>query len=587
MAGRKTFFFEGLGVSRGIVIGPAFVLETAKSLQTEAYDLDEEEITQEVNRFRKALELARDEIRQIKKEVEEKIDRQQASIFDAHLMMLEDPFIIETTEKKIQKENRNAESILWEVIQDLGNQMKALGDEFFAERNHDLYDVGRRVIKFLVHINKEDTPEINKEGAIIVAKDLGPAETAQFSRENVLGFCVDEGGPTSHTTIVAKALGIPAIVGIENIVKFIRTGDMLILDGNNGRLILNPTEQQLVHYRQLSEEFKVSQQVLSEIRCLPAITQDEQTVSIQANLELPQELEIVQLEGCEGVGLFRTEFLYLDRDDLPTEEEHEDAYRRVYEKLGKLPVTMRTLDLGGDKMPKQSLSPYMEANPFMGLRAIRLCVTKPEILRTQLKAMIKAAAGRKLYIMIPMVSGLEEFRFSREMLDALLKVCANEGHQPPSEAKLGAMIEIPSAALQANELAQEADFLSIGTNDLVQYSLAVDRINKSVTNLYKPTHPAVLRLIKMTVDAGKAHGKMVSVCGEMASNHVHALLLIGLGVRSLSMSPNSVGMVKRAIREFSMSLAEEMAQQALSCKTYDQVDAILAQHTNILEQAIS
>lgn len=571
MSGRGTFFFEGIAVSEGIVMGPAYVLDVSFDSSASPYSVSEDDVAEEIIRFQNAVKLAKEEIQSIKLQVEQKIDKQQAAIFDAHIMMLEDPYIIDRTKKLIQQERRNAESVLWEVTRELGEQMKALGDEYFSERNHDLYDITRRVIKFLTQIDRADTTSRHPDGAIVVAQTLGPAETAQLSREHILGFCTDEGGHTSHTTIMAKALGIPALVGLEKITKFIRNGDMIILDGNDGRLILNPTRNQLQVYKKKAEDFNAKRQMLLEMCTLPAITRDGTRVDIYANLEIPEELDSKALQYAEGIGLFRTEFLYLDREQLPGDQDHEVAYRRVLDYFGTRPVTMRTIDLGGDKLPGGEAY-NEERNPFMGTRAIRLCYQQPELLRCQLKSMLRAASGREISIMIPMISGLEEFRYCRNMINTITEKLIAEGVEQPTSVKLGAMVEIPSAALQARQLAKEADFFSIGTNDLVQYTLAVDRVNKAVASLYRQTHPAVLQLIKLTVDAGRDAGIPVSVCGEMAGDTRTAALLVGLGIRILSMSPHSMGKIKQVLRASKLRELEKMAQDALECSTPDDVD---------------
>lgn len=572
MVGRRTFFFEGLGVSQGIAIGPAYVLET-QGLESEPYQLGEEDLEEEIARFLQAVELAREEVRDIGRQVAEKIDRQQAAIFDAHLMMLEDPQIVERTIEQIRSEKINAEAVLWQITQALGEQMKALGDPYFAERNHDLYDVTRRVQKFLRKLSAQDQ-EVPREGCIIVANDLGPAETAQLSRDHVLGFCTNEGGATGHAAILAKALSIPAVVGLEFVTHYIRNGDMLVLDGTEGKVILNPTDEQIEFFRRKASEFDTFRQSLEELRDMPAETTDGVRIAMFANIELPEEMDNVHKHGAEGIGLFRTEFLYLDRATLPTEAEHVGAYREVIHRMDNMPVVMRTLDLGGDKMPDREFV-LPEANPFMGMRAIRLCMLRPDIFRTQLRAMLIAGADRVVDIMVPMVSGLTEVRATRQVIEELLKQLRGEGIATPSHVRLGAMIEIPSAALMAPAFCREVDFLSIGTNDLVQYTLAVDRINKSVATLYRQTHPAVLRLIKMVVDAGAESNTPVSVCGEMASDPRLAVLLVGLGIRTLSMGPSSINQVKRVLRAISAEDAQRLAQEVLHLATPEEVESHL------------
>ncbi len=572
MAGRRTFFFEGLGVSEGIAIGPAYVIES-EDFRTESWQIEESEVEAELQRFHEAVGLAAEELRGIRQQVLEKIDRQQASIFDAHLLILEDPQIVDETVRRIRHERRNAEAVLWEVTQQIGEMMKSLGDSYFAERNHDLYDVSRRVIKFLLRIYAESHPALPREGCIVVANGLGPAETAQFSKDHVLGICTNEGAATSHAAIMAKAFSIPACVGLEHITHYIRSGDMLVLDGGEGKVILNPTADQIEFYREKGEVWKKRLESLRTLRDVPAITLDGVTISMMANLEFPEELDTVDLNGAEGIGLFRTEFMYLERTSLPTEEEHLRSYGHVLAKLGDKPVVMRTIDIGGDKLPSDQ--PVHEFNPFMGVRAIRLCLQRPDLFRAQLRAMAMAHAGRELNIMIPMISGLTELRESRNILDDILERLDREGVNPPSKVNLGAMIEIPSAALQTRTLCEEADFLSIGTNDLVQYTLAVDRVNKAVASLYRQTHPAVLQLISMVVEGAKETRTPVSVCGEMASDPKLAVLLVGLGIRSLSMSPSSIGAVKQVLRGLSCADAEAIAAEALRQDTPEDVEVLL------------
>lgn len=573
MAGRRTFFFEGLGVSAGVAIGPAYVLEP-ESYGGEGIDLASDEIEEEIERFEKALDLAREEVRLLGKQVAEKIDRQQAAIFDAHLLMLEDPQIVDSTVARIRSKRQNAESVLWEITRDLGDQMKALGDPYFAERNHDLFDISRRIIKFLRELRSPTPSDTPREGCIVVAHNLGPGETAQLSRDRALGFCTNEGGATSHAAILAKALSIPAVVGLEFVTHYIRTGDRIILDGSAGKVILNPTAEQIRHYEEKQKELAQLRVALGELRDLPAISTDETHFSLLANIELPEELDSVEQHGAEGIGLYRTEYLYLHRDTLPSEEDHLREYKLVLERLEGKPVVMRTLDLGGDKMPGQ-LGVFSEQNPFMGLRAIRLCLARPEIYRIQLRAMLMAAAGRELSIMIPMVSTLEEIRATRRMIDEIQENLLRNGHDVPSRLQLGAMIEIPSAAIQTRDFCREVDFVSIGTNDLVQYALAVDRVNKSVASLYRECHPGVLKLIRIIAEQAAETSTPVSVCGEMASDPRLAILLAGLGIRTFSMSSSSLPVVKRALRAISITESETLAREALTMTTPEEVERLL------------
>jgi phosphoenolpyruvate-protein phosphotransferase (PTS system enzyme I) len=573
MAGRRTFFFDGQGVSDGIAIGPASVIE-GEGEPGESYPIADDQVEREITRFREALRLAGDEIASIGRQVAEKIDRQQAAIFEAHLMMLEDPNIVDRTIKHIRREKRNAESVFWEVTSELGEQMKALGDAYFTERNHDLFDVTRRVIKFLRELNAASRPAIPHEGCIVVANSIGPAETAALAREKVLGFCTNAGGPTSHMAIMAKALSLPAVTGLEYVTHYVRSGDMLILDGTEGKLILHPTLDQVEYYRKRVAELRSQREALAELRSLPAVTTDGERITLQANLEFPIEMDAVEENGAEGIGLFRTEFLYMDERHIHDWDHHVEQYRLVLSRMKDKQVVMRTLDIGGDKLPSGEF-PIVEANPFLGLRAVRLCLHRRDLFRAQLKAMLTAAGGRDLDVMIPMVSSLEEVRESRIVLEECRAELKSDHVPLPTAIRLGIMIEIPSAALMAREFADEVDFLSIGTNDLIQYTLAVDRVNRAVASLYRPTHPAVLRLIRLVAQAGREAGKPVSVCGEMASVPRYAILLVGLGIRHLSMGPASIGRVKSVIRGISLAVIEELAGDVLQCRTADEADSLL------------
>jgi phosphotransferase system enzyme I (PtsI) len=575
MAGRRTFFFEGLGVSEGVAIGPAYVIESDRA-DSETWEIAEGEVEAEIERFEEALRLAKDDVRSLGQQVAERVDRQQAAIFDAHLLMLEDPFIVEATIKRIRTQRRNAESIFWEIVRELGERMQAIDDQYFSERNHDLYDVARRVIRFLRRLDSPDRVEPPRNRSIVVAHNLGPAETAQFSRDHVVGFCMNEGGATGHAAILSKALGIPAVVGLEFITNYVRTGDMLILDGSEGKVVLHPTPEQIRHYEKKKERLAAYRRSLEEFRTVPAITRDGAGVTVLANIELPEEIASVRASGAEGIGLVRTEFLYLSQPALPSLDLQTAAYRAILAGVEGLPVVIRTLDIGGDKLPAFPLA-HKETNPFMGRRAIRLCLDKPEMFRTQLRAMIAAAAGREISILVPMVSGLDEVRQTRALLSELIAERGTAGQPVPTAVRLGAMVEIPSAALLAPALCREVDFLSIGTNDLVQYTLAVDRTNSDVASLYRESHPAVLHLIQHTVTAGIAAGKPVSVCGEMSSDPRYAILLVGMGVRTLSMAPSAIPVVKRAIRAVTLTEAQELAREVLLHTTPEEVERTLHQ----------
>ena len=568
MAKRRTFLFDGIGVSGGVVIGPAYCIEP-QGFKVESHHISAEDVDQEVERFERAVEYARQEVQQLGKEVAERIDPQQAAIFDAHLTLLEDPLLIEQTVRSIRDGRRNAEFVFWSITKEIGERLRSLGDSYFGERSHDLYDVARRVLKFLDEI-KHPSGDAMPKGAVIIANDLGPSETAVFHRDKIAGFVTDAGGPTSHTAIMAKALGLPAVVGLDFVTHYVRNGDRIIVDGTEGKVVLNPTLEQVQYYEERAEEFLKVRENFLEIRELPAVSLDGVRIDLQANIEFTNELSMVLSNGAEGVGLFRTEYFFIERKSLPSEDEQEHAYRQVLEALEGKPVVFRTLDVGGDKLADNIPTPP-ENNPFLGLRAIRLCLAYPDLFRCQIRPLIRAASGCELNILLPMISGLKEVRLARELIQEVYEEVQKSGATMPSSLRVGAMIEIPSAALQVEAISKQVDFLSIGTNDLIQYTLAVDRVNKLVGSLFKETHPAVLLLIAQIVQSCKKTGTPLSVCGEMAGEPMMAQLLIGMGIRNLSMSPTLIGPVKKAIRSIEVSYLEEMANELLSYLTATEV----------------
>jgi len=573
MGRRRTFIFDGLGVSGGVVIGPAYVFE-AHGMESEEQQVPADEIEEEINLFHQAIDMARHEVQELGRAVAERLDAQQAAIFDAHVAMLGDPLLIQRTITRIRETQRNSEYVLWAVAKDIGDQLSALGDVYFSERTHDLYDVTRRVIKFIRQLKNPGMTQI-PAGSIIVANDLGPSETAALRRDHVAAFCTNAGGATSHTAIMAKALGIPAVVGLDFVTHYVRTGDTLVIDGNEGTVILNPSEDQVAYYTEQARRYQLQQVEFAGLSKLPAVTLDGTRVHLEANIEFDLELPAVQRAGADGIGLYRTEYLFIQRDTLPTEEEQEQAYRTVFEAMRDLPVVVRTLDVGGDKLSETIRTP-VESNPFLGLRAIRLCLAFPDLFRSQLRPLLKAAAGRRLDILIPMVSSPDEIVAARGFVDEVKAQIESEGGALPTAIRLGAMVEIPSAAIEARTLARYVDFFSIGTNDLTQYTLAVDRVNKMVSHLYHETHPAVLRLISMVVEASREANIPVAVCGEMAGNPALAQLLVGLGIRNLSMSPSQIGAVRKAIRSAELSELEQLARRVLTLHSAGEVRDELA-----------
>ncbi len=563
MPGKRPFEHAGIGVSPGIAIGPAYVLEHP-SAPVEGYDIPAERVDEEVRRFHTAVGMAIAELAELSRQVRERVDPQQAAIFEAHQAMLADPMLVDRTDTRIRGDRLNAEYVLWSVSQEIGRQLADIGDEYFSERNHDLYDVSRRVLKFLRRLDNPDR-EMPREGSIVFATDLGPGETVELHHMGVAAFALGTGGPTGHTAILAKSLGLPAVVGVENIGQHVRSGMEVIVDGAAGVVIVQPPPEVTAHYRKLQERFLVKRMGLEALRDLPSVTRDARRIRIEANIEFPEEVEAALHHGAEGIGLYRTEFLYLRPDSLPTEDESFHAYKHVLDRVSG-PVTFRTLDLGGDKRP-ELLPSGIEGNPMLGLRALRLCLAQPRLFRVQLRSLIRAGEGRTLRIMLPMVSSVEEVEHARHIIEDVEAELVAYGHNPVKEMLIGAMIEVPSAAIIAPALAQVCDFFSVGTNDLTQYTLAVDRLSSTVAHLYQPAHPAVLRLISMVVDAGRSAGIPVSVCGEMAGDPRLALLLLGMGIESFSMSPACLPEVKRGIRQADAAAWREVAREAMTMGT--------------------
>lgn len=571
MGRKRTFEFDGLGVSPGIAVGPAYVIEPQSST-ADPIPISADEVEAEIERFRHAVLQARQEIAAIGRRVSEAIDSQQAAIFDAHDSMLSDPYLIGITEQRIRNEQLNCEYVFSSVARGITEQLSALDDEYLNERNFDLHDVARRVLKFLARMSGDDAMKL-REGSIVIAQDLGPAETADLHHARISAFCTNEGGGTSHTAILARSLGIPAVVGLELVTYYVRTGQMVVVDGTRGKMILNPNPDQLAEYERRQERYLEARHELEKFRDLPAETVDGCRITMLANIDFHDEIAMAESHGAEGVGLYRTEFLFLESCFPPDEERQHAVYRDVLDRVAG-PVTLRTLDVGGDKLPDFRLG-MVEQNPFLGMRAIRLCLRFPELLRCQLRPLLKAAAGRELRLMIPMVTSIEEVQQTRAILEEVGKEICAEGHVPPSKLELGVMIEVPSAAILAPVLARHCDFFSIGSNDLTQYVLAVDRVSSAVAHLYSPLHPAVLNLIQTVIHAGRDHHTSVCICGEMAGDPVVAQLLVGMGIRQLSMSPVAIPNVKRGLRMASLEDLEEAAGEALMCSTTAEVMKLL------------
>jgi len=555
--------FRGIAVSSGICRGKILVMHRSRRVIVHR-ELTAEELPAEIDRFEKALVQTRLQILEIQHKVTQNLGAKEADIFEAHLQMLDDPNLLNEVFHLIKEQKANAEYAFHSTAERFAEALLAAQDEYLSQRATDIRDFTARVLDNLLEVKEAFDLRHVTEPCILVSHDLSPSTTAQLDKKLVLGFATDIGGKTSHTAIMARSLGIPAVVGLEKASLELETGDYALLDGYNGAIIVNPTDQTMFQYGQMQQHKASLAQKLDEIQRQPAVTLDGKPIHLSANIEDPADTADVIKHGADGVGLFRTEFLFINRERLPTEEEQYLAYRQVATALKPQSVIIRTLDLGGDKFASHmQLAPEM--NPFLGWRAIRLCLAQPELFRAQLRAILRASAEGNIKMMYPMISGLEELNQANALVEKYQAELRAEGLPFDENLEIGVMIEIPAAVLIAEDLAKRVKFFSIGSNDLIQYTLAADRTNEKVSYLYEPTHPAIIRLIKMTVEAAHRHGIWVGVCGEIAGDPNLAPLLIGLGVDELSTSPTGVAQIKYMIRRLKLTEAEELAKFALEC----------------------
>ncbi len=557
--------FRGIPVSNGVCRGKILVLGKPQhtiSRQTIA----ETHVHEEVTRLERALVQTRHEILDVQRKVTSAMGAKEGSIFDAHLLVLEDRTLIDEVVRMINEEKVNAEFAFHTVAERYAATLAAIEDDYLRERAGDMRDVTSRVLNNL--LGKQDEVDLRRlaEPCIIISHDLTPSNTAQMDRTKVIGFATDIGSRTSHTAIMARSLRIPAVVGLKTASQELQTGQYALLDGFNGIVILNPTDQTLFEYGQLIRKQVTLQEKLRDILLKPAVTLDGHRVFLSANVEQATDAEAVTGSGAEGVGLFRTEYLFINRDTLPTEDEQYQEYRQIVEALKPHPVTIRTFDLGGDKFLSHLQVPT-EMNPFLGWRAIRFCLQERDVFRSQLRAILRASAHGNVRMMYPMISGLEELKQSNALVEEYKGELRKEGIPFDEHLEVGAMIEIPSAALIADAMGKQVKFFSIGTNDLIQYTLAVDRMNEKIAHLYEPTHPAIIRLIKATVDAARKNKILVSVCGEMAGEPIMVPLLIGLGVDELSAAPPLVPQIKYMIRRLKLAETQALAEFSLNCES--------------------
>ncbi|PCF34227.1 phosphoenolpyruvate--protein phosphotransferase [Staphylococcus delphini] len=566
---------KGIAASDGVAIAKAYLLvEPDLSFSNEKTDNPEAE----VQKFNEALNNSKIELTKIRNHAEEQLGADKAAIFDAHLLVLDDPELIQPIEEKIKNESASAPQALTEVTQNFITIFESMDNEYMKERAADIRDVAKRVLAHILGVELPN-PSIIDESVIIVAHDLTPSDTAQLNKQYVQGFVTNIGGRTSHSAIMSRSLEIPAVVGTKSISESVQQGDMVIVDGLTGDVIVNPSDDEIKAYQHKRDSFFADREALKQLRDEPSKTLDGHEVELAANIGTPNDLEGVHNNGAEGIGLYRTEFLYMGRDNMPTEDEQFEAYKKVLESMEGKRVVVRTLDIGGDKeLPYLNLPEEM--NPFLGYRAIRLCLDQPEIFRPQLRALLRASAYGKLNIMFPMVATIQEFRDAKALLLEEKENLKREGVEVSDDIELGIMVEIPSTAALADVFAKEVDFFSIGTNDLIQYTMAADRMSERVSYLYQPYNPSILRLIKQVIDASHQEGKWTGMCGEMAGDETAIPLLIGLGLDEFSMSATSILKARRQIKDLSRTEMVQLADRALNCATVDEVvDLVKAKTT--------
>lgn len=566
-----TVSFQGIGASPGVAVGHAFVID-ARRVRTPKVKLTRSELEGEVLRFKTAIELSDRQLEELKTKLDSD-GEEHGMILEAHRMMLHDPmFLVEVT-RLIKEDLINAEWAVRRVGKRLRHQFDNLEDEYFRERKSDIEFVADRLVRNLMGEVVDQELEVPPH-AIVCAHDISPADAAMLVRSGSVGaFVTDLGGHTSHTAIVARAREVPAVVGLGKACESIRNGDMVAVDGRRGLVLVNPTEEQLALFRETMRRQLQTEQLALKTAELPALTSDGVRVRLNGNMEFPEEIPSLLAHGAEGIGLYRTEFLFLNRALPPTEEEHFESYKQVLQAMGDRPVTIRTLDLGGDKVPGKKVE--KETNPAMGLRAIRYCLAHRELFRVQLRALLRASAYGNLRVMFPLVSSISELREARSELEACRSELSRQGVPVGKRFPIGIMVETPSAAWIADRLAQEADFFSIGTNDLIQYSLAIDRQNRDVAYLYRPLHLAILRSLEAIINAAKKANIPVAMCGEMAGDAGLTMVLLALGLEEFSMTAGQIPMVKNVIRQMSRKEAMPVLEQAMTFSSAEEIERFI------------
>ncbi|MUK89194.1 phosphoenolpyruvate--protein phosphotransferase [Ornithinibacillus sp. L9] len=565
---------QGIAASSGIAIAKAYQLQTP-DLSYEKVAIDNPD--QEVERLDEALTISKQELEKIKAHTQKELGDEHAEIFSAHLLVLGDPELINPIKDKIKNENAMAEAALEETANMFISMFESMDNEYMRERAADIKDVTKRVMAHLLGVSFPN-PALIDEEVVVIANDLTPSDTAQLNRQFVKGFATDIGGRTSHSAIMARSLEIPAVVGTKEVTKTISQGDLVIVDGIDGNVIVNPSNDEVATYREKQENFAKQQEVWAQLKDEPTFTSDGEQVELVANIGTPDDVTGVLNNGGEGVGLYRTEFLYMGKNELPSEEEQYEAYKSVLEQMGNNPVVVRTLDVGGDKeLPYLDLP--KELNPFLGFRAIRFCLDNEHVFRPQLRALLRASVHGNLKIMFPMIATLEEFRQAKAILLDEKENLKNEGIEVSDSIEVGIMVEIPSTAVIAKQFAKEVDFFSIGTNDLIQYTMAADRMNEQVSYLYQPYHPAILSLVNNVIEAAHSEGKWAGMCGEMAGDPIAIPILLGLGLDEFSMSATSILPARTQIKGLSKKELASYKDKLLSMSTAEEVVAFVKEKT--------
>lgn len=567
---------KGVPASPGISIGTAYLLEDEEII-VNRIEIPKGKVRLEVKRFKAALDATHRDLDHAEGRVLKSLGKEHVKLIDTHRLILKDPLITKDVPRRILGEGVNAEFALSEALETVNEAFEKIKDEFFRERRHDLFDVGKRLLAHLLKQEKRDLKSIDTP-AILIARNLLPSDTFGLKETKVLVFATDLGGKTSHTALLAQSLEIPAVVGLSDVTRRVKSGDMVILDGEHGVVIIHPTPEAIAKYQKAHTEAQKEEKALEILRGQPAVTTDSKKFEMAVNLDSAEDLKSVLALKPDGIGLFRTEFLFLNRTDMPSEQEQFKVYSQVVKALSPAPVVIRVADIGGDRLSQIGIDgPKNEANPFMGFRGIRLLLRYPDLFKTQMRAILRTSNLGNVRLLLPMVSSVAEIKSARRLFEATRQELIDEGVELSKKVDLGIMVEIPSAALLLDHLLAEVDFISVGTNDLIQYLLAVDRVNEHVAHLYDPFHPAVVRMLHQIVDTAHRYGRWISICGEMTSDPKAVPLLIGMGVDTLSVSPRMFLRVKQVVMSLSSAAASNLVSRALALSDSAEIQQLISE----------